>query len=397
MSERIDTLAADGSIHLKINGHRYGGWKTLRAEVGVEQCSGAFDLGVTDIWAGQPTPLPIRPGDACELLLADQTVITGYVDAQRPHYDPKYHGTRITGRDKTMDLIDCSAVFKSGQWRNVKVDRIARDIAGQFGIEVVAAGDMGEKFDSFNIEEGERAFEAIDRAARMRSLLVTTDGTGGLLLTRAATKKTGTRLEEGVNIYSAELDLSWKERFSSITVKGQGKGSATDYGDKVAHGSATVKDEAITRYRPLIVIAEQHGKTPSFFQRAEWERNVRRGRGTRATVRVQGWTMDNGLLWRPNLLVPVKSPYLYIDQDLLIAKCTYTLGESGTFTELQLVHPAAFDVLQGVKGTRLNRRITGADGLENNRKHARDRAKGHKLDGDVIDVETGKPLSGEGR
>ncbi|TCS35802.1 prophage tail gpP-like protein [Paucimonas lemoignei] len=383
-------------VQLKVGSNVFGGWKTMRAEVGIEQCAGAFELGVTDRWAGQATPLQVRAGEACTLMLAEQTVITGFIDVPKPRYDSKSHGISVSGRDKTMDLIDCSAIYKSGQWKNVTLDRIARDICKPFGIEVVAHGDTGEIFDSFNIEEGERAFETIDRAARMRSVLVTTDGTGKLILTRASTQKAGTSLVEGENILFAELENSWKERYSQITIKGQGKGNLTEFGEKVAHGSATVQDDAITRYRPLIVIAEQHGKGPSFKQRAEWERNVRRGRGIRATIVVQGWTMNDGKLWRPNLLVPVKSPYLYIDQQLLIAKCIYSKDDSsGTLTTLQLVHPSAFDVLQGVRGTPLNRRIRGTNGLEDNRKHAKERAKGNKSAGAIIDLSTGNAEGGD--
>lgn len=393
MSERIDSMVddrEDRSAKLKINGLLFGGWKTLRAEVGIEQCSGAFELGVMDRWAGQASVWEINAGDACELLLANQTIITGYVDGVRPRFDKASHGIRVAGRDKTMDLIDCSAIYKTGQWKGVKLDRIARDIAKPFGIDVIAVGDMGDAFDSFHIEEGERAFEAIDRAARMRSRLVATDGTGRLIITVASKVKSGATLLEGRNILFAELDVSWKERHSEVIVKGQGKGDEKDFGDKVAHGRASAKDDSIKRYRPLIVIAEHHAKGPTLEQRAKWEVNVRRGRGTRAIVKVQGWLKDDGTLWKPNELVSIVAPTLYVEEDLLVAKCVYTLGEDGTFTEMHLVHPAAFDILRGVRGTRLDRKIRGADGLEDNRKHARDKARGDKSQGAIIDMETGK-------
>lgn len=388
----FDPRESPSLVQLKVGGQLFGGWKTFRAEAGIEQASGAFDLTVMDRWAGQDKPWKILPGDACELLLADQVIITGFVDTPRPRFNKQQHGIRVSGRDKTMDLIDSSAIYKSGQWKRAKLDRIARDIAQPFGIDVLVVGDVGAAFDSFQIEMGERAFQTIDRAARQRGMLVTTDGTGRLILTRASTVKGAGRLVQGENILEGELELSWKERFSEITVKGQGKGDATTFGAKVAHGKASIKDDAITRYRPLIVISEQHGKGPSFAQRAEWERNVRRGRGTRAQIKVQGWTDQAGVVWRPNTLVPVDSVYLGIKQDLLIAKCTYSKDESGTFTDLQLVHPSAFDMLEGIRGTPLSRQIRGKDGAEDKRKHARDRArkKRGEVGGAIIDFETGK-------
>jgi prophage tail gpP-like protein len=35
-------------VSLKIGGLTFYGWKSLRAETGVEQCAGAFELGVMD-------------------------------------------------------------------------------------------------------------------------------------------------------------------------------------------------------------------------------------------------------------------------------------------------------------------------------------------------------------
>jgi prophage tail gpP-like protein len=103
--------------------------------------------------------------------------------------------------------------------------------------------------------------------------------------------------------------------------------------------------------------------------------------------------MQDGVIWKPNTLVAVQSAYLGIDQDLLIAKCIYTKDDKGTFTELQLVHPSAFDILTGVKGTGLNRKITGANGLEDNRKRAKNKAKGTG-DGVIVEFATGTPGSG---
>jgi len=392
-------VLSNQGVSLKAGGLVYFGWKSLRAETGIEQCAGAFELGVMDRWAGQAQPWQIKPGDSCELQINGQTIITGFADLARPTITKMSHGIQVSGRDRTMDLIDCAAIFKTGQWKRARLDRIARDIASPFGIEVVVADgvDVGAAFDSFNIEEGERAFETIDRAARMRAVLVTTDGTGRLILSAPSSKKTGAVLRQGFNVLDAWLELSWKERFSEIIIKGQGKGSATSYGSQVAHGRASIKDDAINRYRPLIVIAEQHGLSPSFAARAEWERNVRRGRGTRATVKVQGWTyQDNSstngeTVWRPNMLVEVDLPYLGLHQDLLIAKCEFALDDGGSTTMLHLAAPGAFQLLAGVKGTRLNQKIKGRNGVESNR-GARERARRKGMAGSseaAIDAETG--------
>lgn len=384
-------------IELVIGKDVHRGWKSVQVETGLEQCSSRFQLSVADRWADNNVPRRIYAGDAFELRLEGEVVMSGFVDDAEPFISEHDHGIQVVGRDKTADLIDCSALAKSGQWSGAKLDRIARDIASPFGLEVSVDVDVGDVFASFNIEEGERAFETLDRAARMRGVLLTTDGTGRLILTRAATGDAVAGIAQGDRVKFAAVRTSWRERYSKITVKGQGKGSDKEFGAAVAHGSATATDDAITRYRPLVVISEQHGKSVNFRQRAEWERNIRRGRGTRARFTLPGWNNSAGKIWRPNMLIDCQFPILGVAEKLLVVKADFFLDDKrGKITELQLAHPSAFQVLEGVKATRLGRRAGGSNGMEINQKEARRRAKKDKdYMGDIVTFETGTTSGGE--
>lgn len=336
---------------LKVNGAIYGGWTSVEIKRGIEQIAGTFRLQVTERWPGQLTAAPVRRGDACEVQVGGQTIITGYVDDTAPEYDATSHTVTISGRDKTGDLVDCSAIHKSGQWKSQKLDQIAADVCAPFGIKVtVQAGvDVGKAFPSFNIQEGERAFETLDRAARMRAVLLMSDGAGRLVIGRADTTRVQTDLVEGRNIKKAQGKFDWKERFSHYVVKGQSR--------TAGQASGTADDAAITRYRPIVVLAEDQGHIASLTERAQWEANIRMGRSNRATVTVQGWSHAAGL-WLPNRIVHLTSPMLYADLDLLIASVTYRLDDTGTTAELELARPEAFDLLAGVQGTRLDRAIS---------------------------------------
>jgi prophage tail gpP-like protein len=292
------------------------------------------------------------------------TVITGYVDDTKPRYDRQAHSITISGRDKTADLVDCSAIYKSGQWSNKKIEQIAADLCAPFSIRVLVATDTGAPLPIFAIQEGASVFEELERAARMRALLLVSDGLGNLLLTRAGTVKAPAGLTEGENILTAEGEFGWKDRYSDYIVKGQSKGDDDNYGETVAHQTASVKDGGITRYRPLIVMAEDQDGNATLMQRAEWERNVRAGRGTRATVTVQGWHVD-GTLWTPNTITRLVSPKLSADLDVLIVSAGYSIDDdSGTVTTLQVAHPNAFATIEGVKQTRLEKKIRKAQGDE---------------------------------
>lgn len=348
-------------VELLVGGVYYGGWQTIDIQRGIEQIAGTFELQVTEYWPGSGTPQQISPGAACQVLIDGETVITGYVDTAVPSYDDSQHSVTVSGRDKTADLVDCAAIYKSGAWSNRKLEQIAADLCQPFGIEVKAEIDTGAAFIAYSIQEGETVFECLERATRMRAVLLVSDGLGRLVITRAGSDKAAASLEQGKNILLARGEFSWKDRFSQITVKGQAQGNDDVYGETVAHPSATATDATINRYRPLIVLAEDQGHAATLKQRAAWEANVRRGRGNRATVTINGWKHASGL-WRPNTLVNIDSGFLAINAELLIAGVRYTLNAQGERTELSLAMREAFDLIVGVKGTRLESAIKGRDG-----------------------------------
>lgn len=348
----------------------YGGWQRVSVTRSIEQVANSFDLEVTERWPGQSVSRPIRPGEECMLMLDDETVITGYVDDAEPTYDRQSHGISVRGRDATGDLVDCSAVHKTGQWANARLDRIAKDVCAPFKIGVKVETDVGDPFPSFKIEPGETAFECIERAARLKAVLLIADGAGSLVITRAGKTKGETALIEGRNILSARGQFSWKDRFSTYTVKGHDRialdGDAVD--GHVAP-SATVTDEAISRYRPRIILADDHGNKTRFRDRAEWEKNVRMGRGLRGSITVQGWRDAQGKLWQPNTLVNVTSPLLYLNEaEMLIVGCLYTLDDTGTRTALSIARREAFDLVSGIGRSKLFKKINTKEEKEKKKK-----------------------------
>ena len=338
-----------GKAELWVDGAFYGGWVKLRASRSIECLAGTFDLEITERWPNQPTASPIRAGQRCRLYLDEQRVNTGYVDTRSIDFDSGKHTVRVVGRDKTADLIDCSAIYKSGQWHNVKLDQLARDLLKPYDIKVIVATDVGKAFASFSIEEGESVFECLERAARQRAVLLTSDENGDLVIARAGIRKLDVALVEGQNIKAARADFTWKDRYSEYVVKGQGR--LGEFGEtEHAAPSGKASDEVISRHRPLVVISEIHSSNATAAERATWEKNVRRGRSVRGSITVQGWCDPSGELWRPNTLVPVTSPTLWLDNaEMLIVGCVYTLDETqGTLTELAIAQPEAFQMLEGV-------------------------------------------------
>lgn len=330
-------------ITLRIDGVDWSYWKSVEIARQMDAIAGTFSIALADPWRDGAQALPIAAGMACEVLIGDDPVINGYIDKVTPSFSVTDHGIAISGRDRSGDLVDCSAVHKPGQWSNQTALQLAAILAGPFSVPVAAEGDVGAAIPVFKLEQGETAFEALDKALKQRELLAMPDGQGGLILLKVGGRKSDTSLVQGVNILTASADFDLTDRYSDYLVQGQQQGSDETYGEAAAAVNAKTRDEAVTRYRPLIVRAESQVNPASARQRAAWECTVRAARSVTLNVTVQGFRQESGKLWEPNALTEVKIPFLRLEQELLISSVTFRReASSGSITTLQLKDPKAF-------------------------------------------------------
>lgn len=337
-------MRPDARLTLLTAGTAYGGWKAVRVSRRMDHASGAFELGVTQVWPDARSPRRIEPQQRCEVLIDETPVVSGYVDAVEVSIDGAQQVVQVAGRDATADLVDCSAVRTPGQWRGQRIERIAEDLAAPFGVPVRAAVDTGKPLTSFALQEGETVFEAIERAARIRALLLMTDGRGALVITRAGLNRVAMPLVLGNNILAMRATLDMRDRFSAYTAKGQAPGSDLFNGPQVAQISARAVDPQVTRYRPLVLVGDAPDLAASLNQRVQWEANVRAANSTSVEITVAGWFHNDGL-WEPNSLVYVSAPDVRLDDELLISAVEYSLDERGPLCTLSLTRADAFTLL----------------------------------------------------
>lgn len=105
-----------------------------------------------------------------------------------------------------------------------------------------------------------------------------------------------------------------------------------------------VIDPDITRYRPMVIIADDNMTGTSGYQRAMWELKRNKAEAQKSTATVQGWQKPDGSLWLPNEIVWLTAPELGFErQARLIVEVVFTLDENGTCSQLTLMHRDAFD------------------------------------------------------
>jgi prophage tail gpP-like protein len=362
-------------FELRVGGEIYSGWKSLTVVRGLEQATSTFDLSVSEKWPLLETAKAwqIMPGNAAEIYLDDELLLTGYVDAYNPGYSATGHEIGCSGRSKTCDFVDSSITQTDGQFKKMTPGQIARMLAAPFGIEVVSDYD-GEPVPDAQAEQGETCFAIVERLSRLQEILITDDQYGRLVLTRAGAGQCSTVLEQGVNILEASATHDDSERFSDYIVKAQRPGSTRTKDDwshiqpippgvspgarfamerraGAAKGTkpktltqiiGQTRDEGITRYRAHVIVAEAQADGADAQKRADWEMRRRLARSKEAQVTVNGWRQRDGRLWQQNENVYILSPWLDLAEPLLISEVEFSYSDAGEVVTLTLVLPDTF-------------------------------------------------------
>ena len=248
--------------------------------------------------------------------------------------------------------------------------------------------DEGNPFQKFTIKPGESIFQMIERAAKLRGLLVLSDENGDVVLTNRAggdigeqptasqassdsliaqlkkvpsisnpvssfnynanpfKKVADTQLIQGENILEARAQYDTTDRFHRYIVKGQQPGLSGIKGLNSVNPQGVAVDDFVPRRRTKFIVAHGAIDNAAAQRRANWEMIVRATKAVDVIVKVQGWLQQpKGRIWQVNELVTLKSGMIGIkNQKMLISEVEFMKSTEGTFTTLRLTRPDAYDV-----------------------------------------------------
>jgi len=331
-------------VALRVGGQLYDVWTSITISRSLDSLAGTFEFQLANRLRDQDAPLSIKAGDRCQVMIGGEVAMDGWVDRKGPTRSDSDAGISISGRDRTGDLADCSAIAKPGSWANMSIEAIANELTKPFGIKVTAKTSTGGRIPKFALQPSETVQAAIERLLRFRGLLMQPTATGDLEIITPETGAPATTLAIGVNIKSIEATHDHSERFSDYLVKGQSVGDDKKHGKTVSQVKGEAKDSAIKRYRPLMVVAEDQVDGASASSRAKFEAGVRAGKGVSAEIVVLGWRVTaGGKLWRPNVPVTVKAPAEDLPGNaMIITAATLSKDDQGTLAQLTVMPPGAW-------------------------------------------------------
>lgn len=337
-------------ITLEVQGQRFSNLIKASITKSLSTLSGTFSITVS---ATKDEILPIKAGQLARALVDDEPIITGYIDAVSVAYSAKSHQITLLGRDKTADLVDCTLQAEQSDFTgDISLKKLCETAIKSSGVQGISVIDQAavKDFDSISLESskvGESVHSFMERYARKRQVLLTTNGDGNLVIAKPGVIKATTQLVNGINIKNGNIQVDLSGRYRRYIVKSQGNMSTwpTDSAINVeeeSNNEGLSEDTDIRSGRSLTIIAENAGNKDDADTRAKWENDIRQSNSITASVTIQG-AGDNGEVLIPNRLVQYQEPFLQQNYTMLIKSANYKLDlTQGTTTTLQLVQEKAY-------------------------------------------------------
>lgn len=360
-------------VSLTLDGQVFDEWTRVEITRDLSEISGSFFLELRDskrsIDAFPFATLaayanPLVTGLEAVVAIDGEPVLIGHVEEVAPDAGESQVLVSLDGRDRTGDLVDSAASTEGPtEFRHVDLEKIARRAAAPFGLGVRAEVDVGAPFDRYTFDVGETALSAIEKGARQRGVLVTSDGIGNVVLTRSGRQRAPGELHFPGNIVRSGGRFSSRDRHSDYHVKGQAERAAGTRRDRAPLDvradpvsqdgpeqraeveergvtiHAHVRDDEIRRYRPLVAMARTQLRQDGAERQADWMRRTARAKGRKLDYLVKDFRGATGELWRPNQLVFVRDAFQQIEEEMLIAGVVYGYGDRGVETRLRLTRP----------------------------------------------------------
>jgi prophage tail gpP-like protein len=348
---RGQPAAISDTVTLTVGNQQLVGWQRVSVRRPLAAIPADFDLEVTERYPNT-SDINVQPGQPCTIQIGGDLVITGYVDRYQATISAGTHSIRISGRSKSEDLVDCSAVFGDVNQPGFQVINgttlaIVEQLAAPYNVPVKTMAGDGVTIPQFNILLGETPWEIIDRITRYSQMLVYDLPDGSIMLANVGKQSMASGFSIGDNVEQAGVAFSMDGRFSeyeghltSVLTFG------TDGGVNTPGVGEVIKDDGVPRFRKRYVISEQFVEgEPIVKKRAVWEMNKRKGQSYQFTVTCDSWRDSAGKLWEPNMLAPIQAAALKLtNASYIIASVSYLRDESGQHGQLVLMPPEAFFV-----------------------------------------------------
>ncbi len=334
-------------LSLTVDSILYQGW--IRAEVtrSLDTFAHSFRLDYVDRWTDSQAVWPIRAQAQCQLKYGNHILVTGYIDRSSFKVDADSWTLSASGRSYTGDLVDASAIYKTGVWRNKTAFEIANDLVAPYGLEVTRSTPDPQPIRRFSIEEGESVYNALERLVKNRGYLLHTLADGNVSMMQLQ-QFVGVVGQAPINTaIERSFDEDYQDRYSEYHTMSQSYGEDEDGDAVTVHRTFDgVVDEGVRRYRPLKVVADSATDRDGLERRAKWERNIRAGRSERYEATFPDILDERGFTWTPGDRHHVVDEAFGLDAEMVVVEARIEVEDKKVETTVQFARPEAYSLLE---------------------------------------------------
>ncbi|PHM22527.1 phage baseplate assembly protein [Xenorhabdus ehlersii] len=329
---------------LLLNGKAHSDWQSYRIDSDFLKATDAWQLSL-----GLPDgvfPVDAVRGAPVKVKIRDTVILSGRVDSVTRDVYRRSVTLSLSGRDDAAILVDCAAPVFSA--RQLNLDEVIASIVRPLGITRIRIQASGmTRNDRVHIEPGERAWDALARAAAARGVWPWLDPDGTLVIggpdysSPPVADLIMRRDGQGNNLISLSDIRNIQGCFSELTLLAQSHASTTDNQPKIkpvdvtapptftaaaasggsgstaktGHNNYRIKvtDPTVPYYRPQILTNGDVDNQQQLQYRARKAMADARLTGLDIRAEVHGHRTPNGELWQPGQRVRIQSELHGID------------------------------------------------------------------------------------
>lgn len=347
-------------MNLEVNGVEYTNFESASCEIRLDTLCNQFSFTAV---APGAQPMPFKGGSACKVIIEGETVLTGFIEVIAVSYDGENHQVSVSGRDKTADILDSTIdVIDDLRTDNLTLKALIEKVIERLGADIKVIDEanpapFSPTEDIAAPEKATNAFQFIEKYARKRQVLLTSNGDGDVVITT----NSGIRAQGAVqhiigapdnNVMRSDFSFDTTGRYNAYKIaSGLNPVALNLAGDSdlvsLVNQSGGVSDNEIRAGRQLVLISETPFSNTPCEARARWEADVRRARGLAYSATVPGFRVGvtSGALWRTNRLYQIVDDYVGKVEPMLCNSVSFTYdSNAGRNTTLGFVGEKAYTV-----------------------------------------------------
>ncbi len=346
-------------MELEVDGTRYSRFTEASAFISLDAIARSFSFTAVST---EGLPLPFKGGEACRVIVDGEPVLTGFIETVNINYDSGSHSITVEGRGKTGDLVDSTLLGKEFS-SSISLKKIIEEVISEIDLDIEVfnntdIADFNPAEDKIGREPAENAFGYIEKLARKRQVLLTSDADGNVVITRSEPATINANLQNIIgsdenNILSASASYDNTNRFRFYVGQAQQNTTSLSFGGNVsledvvgpgadieqsnAEGVSEIQqaveklgetDPDVRKSRTHVFIAEKASGVDQIKDRSIWEANIRRTRSQAYSAIINGYRTKEGELWSINKLVTIVDSFADINAQMLINSVEFKFGIS---------------------------------------------------------------------